>query len=241
MVDVTFDCRKDAQGRDPDSHRPTLRRYHQLLWSKLLPGGKLFGLDISGSKPFLVHQSILGEFHLTSDSITHAYSSRPKIKPLVQHLPGNQRSYAESGAWFVSDCIIFPGKRFNGKVTINGARGMNRQIGDRFDLTLECIRRHYCGEGNPLSTVLERNSNFFALFEDFKGYVDFFLLQDLVGADYKVINFYLPFDDFRGDPLPDDLESYKSYLQGVMDFSSGRAQRVLKWFLNSAESHVNDR
>jgi hypothetical protein len=242
MVDVTFDCRKDAKGRDPDSHSPTLRRYHQLLWSKPLPSGKLFGLDILGPKPFLVHQSELGEFHLTSDSITHSYSSRAKIKPLVQHLPDTQRSFAESGAWFVSECILFPGKRVNGKSTINGARGMNRQIGDRFDLTLECIRRHYSRGESPLSTVLDRHSTFFALFVDFKGYVDFFLLQDLVGADFKAVKFYLPFDDFRGDPLPHDVESYELYLRGVMSFSIGRAQRILKWCSNAPYSlTVNNR
>jgi hypothetical protein len=110
---------------------------------------------------------------------------------------------------------------------------MNRQIGDRFDLTLECIRRYYGGEESPLSTVLERHSTFFALFEDFNGYVDFFLLQDLVSTDYKSVKFHLPFDGFRGDPLPHDVESYGLYLRGIMDFANGRAQRILKWCSNS--------
>lgn len=35
IIDTAFDFRTDtAPGKDPDSHSPTLRRYHQLLWSK---------------------------------------------------------------------------------------------------------------------------------------------------------------------------------------------------------------
>ena len=46
IIDTTFDFRTDTPpGRDPDSHSPTLRRYHQLLWSKPLPSGVLFELD----------------------------------------------------------------------------------------------------------------------------------------------------------------------------------------------------
>ena len=239
MVDVTFDCREDARGRDPDSHSPTLRRYHQFLWSKPLPSAKAFHLDTSGPKPFLVHRSERGEFHLTSDSITHRYSARTTIKPLVAQLPNHQRAFVESGTWPVSECIVFPGKKVDGKNTINGARGMNPRIGDRFDLTLECIRRHYRGEPNeknPLRDVLDRYSTFFSLFESFRGYVDFFLLQDLVRGDYEAVEFYLPFDDFRADPLPRDLESYASYLRGVETFANRRAQRILTWCRDSASA-----
>jgi uncharacterized protein DUF6994 len=36
-IDVTFDFRSDTpRGRDPDARSPTLRSYHQLLWSKLV-------------------------------------------------------------------------------------------------------------------------------------------------------------------------------------------------------------
>ena len=52
--------------------------------------------------------------------------------------------------------IIYPSKRVDKKMTINGARGTNGKIKDRFDLTLECIRRHYLNEESPLSETLER-------------------------------------------------------------------------------------
>src|SRR4051794_1653091 len=68
VIDTTFDVRTDAGGRDPDSHSATLRRYHQLLWSKSLPSGGSFLLDVK-----LHHSSDLGEFWLSSDGIAHTY------------------------------------------------------------------------------------------------------------------------------------------------------------------------
>ncbi|WP_425463848.1 DUF6994 family protein [Nocardioides aurantiacus] len=38
-IDTAFDVRTDAGGRDPDSYSPTLRDYHQILWTKPLPRG----------------------------------------------------------------------------------------------------------------------------------------------------------------------------------------------------------
>jgi hypothetical protein len=79
--------------------------------------------------------------------------------------------------------MLFPGKRIDGKMTINGARGFHPKIKDRFDLTVECIRRHYRAEDSPLSDTLSRYADFFALFRNFEGYVEHFLLQDLFTAD----------------------------------------------------------
>lgn len=68
----------------------------------------------------------------------------------------------------------------DGKETFNTARGFHPRIVDRLDLTLECIRRHYTGIPSPLSGVLARYADFFSVFEDFDGYVEFFFLQDLI-------------------------------------------------------------
>ena len=47
-IDITFDFRSDTPpGKDPDARSPTLRRYHQLLWSKPLPSGAPFELDVT--------------------------------------------------------------------------------------------------------------------------------------------------------------------------------------------------
>ena len=67
-IDITFDFRTDARGGDPDSTSPTLRKYHQLLWSKPLPNGMPFYLNSNSPGKYLYHQSELGEFTLTSDA-----------------------------------------------------------------------------------------------------------------------------------------------------------------------------
>ena len=122
---------------------------------------------------------------------------------------------------------IFPARRINNKMTINGARGVNHKIQDRFDLTLECIRRFYKQEDSPLKEVFERYAEFFYLFQDFRGYVDFFLYQDLVSKDYNSIKFWHPFDDFKTSPLPTNKEEYMSYKDKVIVFLNGRNQRIL--------------
>ena len=69
LIDTRFDFRNDTPAKkDPDSHSPTLRRYHKLLWSKVLPGGSLFDLrdDVRGA--YLHHGSGIGTFSLSSDS-----------------------------------------------------------------------------------------------------------------------------------------------------------------------------
>ena len=44
LIDTSFDFRIDAGGKDPDSHSPTLRKYHKHLWSRPLPNGVPFEL-----------------------------------------------------------------------------------------------------------------------------------------------------------------------------------------------------
>jgi hypothetical protein len=76
--------------------------------------------------------------------------------------------------------------------------------------TLESIRRHYRAASSPLADVLARYPDFFAAFEDFRGYVDFWLLQDMVTDDYSAVRFFTPFDDFKPPAIPQDR-----HLQGL--------------------------
>jgi hypothetical protein len=122
--------------------------------------------------------------------------------------------------------MVFPGNRIDSKMTINGARGFHPQIKDRFDLTVECIRRHYCNELSPLSELLERYADFFSLFGDFRGYVEFFLLQDLVIEDCSTVKFFTPFKDFNTSPLPGSLDAYMAYRQSAIDFIEARNHRI---------------
>jgi hypothetical protein len=121
--------------------------------------------------------------------------------------------------------MVFPGNRIDRKPTINVARGFIRTISDRFDLTLECIRRHYSDLGSPLADTLSRYSDFFALFGDFRGYVSFFLLDDLVTEDLSV-KFFMPFDDFRPPSVPKDVGTYKEYRRRSIEFIEARNHRI---------------
>jgi hypothetical protein len=126
----------------------------------------------------------------------------------------------------IGGMMVFPGNRLDGEQTINGARGFNRKIADRFDLALECIRRHYLGERSPLGETLARYRDFFALFEDFRGYVEFFMLRDLVTYDGCAVRFFMPFDDFNTSSVPRDGEAYKEYRHLSIEFIKARNRRM---------------
>lgn len=122
--------------------------------------------------------------------------------------------------------LLFPGNRIDGKQTINGARGFNRKIADRLDLTVECVRLHYLGKTSPLAETLDRYKDFFALFEKFNGYVDFFLLRDLVSENRSAVNFFTPFQDFETPPLPRTIEAYRDYRENAIGFVEARNRRM---------------
>ena len=225
-IDSSFDMRSDAEGKDPDSRSKTLRRYHQLLWSKNLPGGARFDLSTEASGVYLLHESSLGRFLLSSDTVIRTFRRTRRMSHIINQISeAEQEAFSRLG-YSIGGMMIFPGRRVNGKWTINQARGMNSKIEDRFDLTLECIRRHYLGEISPLSEVLDRYSSFFALFGNFKGYSEFFLLQDLVSPNFTSIRFFADFDDFVSSPFPQSLEAYAAYRSSTIDFVKARNARI---------------
>jgi len=227
IIDINFDVYSDTpKGRDPDSYSPTLRSYHKILWSKDLPNGVRFDLD-DNTPRLLHHKSELGEFLLSSDSIGHTYSRVKSMSHIINQIPSEEINSFFSTCSTIGAYIIFPAKKVDNQMTINGSRGLNRSIKDRFDLTLECIRRFYINESSPLSDTFQRYSSFFSLFQEFKEYKDFFLLQDLVEENDLSIKFFLPFDSFDHPPLPNNVEEYQSYKKHLMDFVRARNQRIL--------------
>ena len=203
-----------------------MRKYHQILWSKPLPSGKNFLLDLNTPK-LLHHKSELGEFFLSSDQIGNTYSNVGKMSHIVEQVSKDEMDYFWNTRATIAGHAVFPAKKIDNKMTINGARGINHKIQDRFDLTLECIRRFYIKESSPLSDPLERYSEFFNLFDDFEGYVNFFLYQDLVEEDYSEIKFWHSFDSFVSPPLPTTIDEYLSYKTKVIEFIKARNQRML--------------
>jgi Family of unknown function (DUF6994) len=226
VIDITFDFRSDTSpGADPGSSSPTLRRYHQLLWSKPLPSGAPFELDIA-TPPYLHHRSELGEFWLTSDAVIPSWSRWRKMAHIIDLISEVEREAFVHKGYTIGAMMVFPGNQVGRKPTINGARGLDRRIVDRFDLTVECIRRHYLDEPSPLSDTLARYADFFALFGDFAGYLDFFLLQDLVDEGTSTVRFFTPFEDFTPWPLPGTLDAYFGYRQLAIEFIESRNRRI---------------
>lgn len=235
QIDTTFDFHVDTpKGKDPDAFSPKLRRYHRLLWSKPLPSGRMFNLVEGGPKAYLYHGSHLGEYNLASDAITHTYRHTKAMSAIIQQIPWSEMDAFYSASSTIGAYTVFPKNKIGNKMTINQARGVNHKIKDRFDITLECIRLHYLGKGNPLSDTLIRNNDFFRLFGNFSGYVEFFLLQDLVSTDYSAVNFHLPFTGFTTPPLPRDLAEYKAYKENVLRFVAARNQRISSFTLPSS-------
>ena len=228
IIDTNFNFYSDTpKGKDPDSFSPTLRKYHKLLWSKSLPGNKIFTLNDNRTNSYLYHKSELGEFHLSSDAITHTYSNFRNMSNIISQIPDKKIKDFYSLCSTIGAYIIFPSNRIDNKMTINGSRGLNKYIKDRFDLTLECIRRYYLEEVSPLSETLDRYSGFFSLFENFEGYINFFLLQDIANKDS--VNFFLTFDNFERSPLPNNVFEYETYKNNVSNFVRQRNKRILSY------------
>lgn len=209
-VDTSFNYHDDSDGKDPDKYSPTLRRHHQLLWSKELP--KRSGrFDLTHERRSrLTHRSALGTFHLSSDAITTRLQKQ--AAKLIAGIP--EEEIPQYRGYTAGSALVFPGLQVDRKWTINQERGCSSKIADRFDLTLECIRRHYLRiEPNPLGDVLNRYGSFFELFSDFDGYVEFFLLQDLLETDGVTIKFFHHFDNFRTPAVPQNKDQYLGYLR----------------------------
>lgn len=231
MIDVDFDFQAEAGfnkagiERDSDRYSPTLQEYHRILWSKSLPNGRRFELTkITNNQ--LYHKSELGEFYLSSDWGAVTLSGRRQTKKFLSELdPANLQNF-QKAVITIGARMVWPSNRISGASTINGAKGMNYFIADRLDLTIECIRRYYLGETSPLYETLKRYDDFFQLFDDFKGYIDFFLLQDYVTEDYTSVKIAEPFDDFRSTPIPKTVDEYLTYMNMTSELIKLRNQRI---------------
>ena len=208
---------------DPDSKSETLKKYHKEIWSKPLPNGEIMNLTEGYGKNYLTWK----DFRFSSDSIITSFryqKYRFMIKQVMNYLP-NYKDFIENftrKSYTIGGEIIFPKM----KGSINQTRGCNPFIVDRFDLTLECIRRFYNNEKSPLFDVLSRNKAFFDLFVNFKGYVDYFYLQDLVSPDYSRVIFWLGNGNFEKYPLPKTIEEYLSWIDKQLQFVSKRNKRI---------------
>jgi len=155
-------------------------------------------------------------------------ASHKKLQHIVPNLPGGLIEQVKSAGSKIGSRLVFPGDQIDGGKTINVLRGFNGKIRDRFDLTLECIRRHYLGTQSPLSSALARYGEFFELFRDFDGYVEFFLLQDLIQAGK--VKFFTDVDwPVTGGPYPQTVRDYELYAKRTIEFVVQRNERIKRW------------
>jgi hypothetical protein len=148
------------------------------------------------------------------------------LASIIDQIPEVERDTLWPGGYTIGASMVFPAQWVDGKRTINVARAFHPKVKDRFDLTVECIRRHYLDEPSPLGETLARYADFFGLFGDFSGYVDFFHLQDLVNEDFSSVRFFMPFDDFTGSPWPGSLDAYLDYRQHAIAYIESRNRRI---------------
>jgi len=227
IIDTNYNVYSDSRGGDPDSTSATLREYHKILWSKPLHSGKILELTDNQKGVYLYHDSEIGRFTFGSDAITHSYRNQKRKEWITSQIPDEVDELFNTGST-IGAYIIFPNNRIDGNMTINQARGVNRLIDDRFDLTLECIRLFYLGQTSPLVDTLVLYKTFFGLFDNFMDYVRFFLLDDLIG-DSQNVKFYLPFDQFKTEPKFSSTDEYLYYKKGVMSFIRKRNERIREY------------
>jgi len=146
------------------------------------------------------------------------------MQAIIRGLAPDEIKYFNTISYTIGGMMLWPGKMIGGQ-TINQTRG-SRVLYDRFDLTVECIRRHYAGDTtHPLAEVLGRYLSFFDLFLTFDGSIDFWLLDDVVDV-YGNVKLSLPSEDFTLSPLPESVSDYLSFRDRTVEFVTARNERI---------------
>lgn len=224
-IDTKFDFQAEANLRDSDRYSPTLQEYHRILWSKPLPNGEFFGLEKTSNNR-LYHKSSLGEFYLSSDRAITSFWKRKSFENIISQLQDENLKDYDRILDSIGGILIWPSNRVGSRQTINGARGFNRKISDRLDLTIECIQLYYDVKPSPLYDTFNLYNNFFDLFDNFEGYIKFFLLQDAVSEDFSQVKIAEPFDCFKSSPVPKNTKEFFQYRDKTIEFVNLRNKRI---------------
>lgn len=159
IIDIDFDFRQDSKCGDPDTDSQKLYEAHKLLWSKVLPNGKIFDLEIKcdSSGRFLIRNNL--SMNLSSDRMCPHFDGKYSNK-FDSWLSSREKEELKHKVRTIGGHIVFPAHKKNG-FTINQARGVSRKICDRFDLTLECISRFLQRRGKPAFKDLNKLQGLF--------------------------------------------------------------------------------
>jgi len=230
-----------GKDKDPDNVNPQLREAHRLLWSKPPRGGDVLVLSAPRWSDYLQVVSTSDGWTVGSDNFatTHTNALRAFAEGLDGFADGHLCELCTIGGY-----IVFPNQLAQQRPTttnrtarrwsINQARGMESQISDRFDLTLEAIRLFYEGivhrSVNPIGDVLEAYGWWFDLFgkgaDGFLAYADFFFLTPMLDGQGRTKPFEpltLAFDQ----TLPKtDETAYRAYIAAQLDFVRRRNELI---------------
>lgn len=234
-----------GRGMDPDKVSVDLRESHRAIWSKPLPDGQLLELSEPDWSGYLKVVLLPGRWTVGSDNFatTHANALPTFARGLEGFADGHLCEFCTIGGY-----IVFPNgvaqqlpTSVNNAVrrwSMNQARGMERRISDRFDLTLEAIRMFFAGavdrNENPLGDVLEAYRWWFDLFgsgtEGFLAYADFFFLTPWLDSD----GYVKPFGTLSltfADTLPrHDEAAYRAYVADQLAFVGTRNALIAQWW-----------
>ena len=210
---------------DPDLVSRSLFEDSISIWGSLsLPDGA--HLQLSEHNQRNVMRLNDPDMFLSIDSITASFRGRNQCPGLLERI--YQNLGPDQWHWYIEDhlrrtytiggSIVFPRHRNS----INQIRGMNRNVHDRWDLTLQCIKDHYDGKDSPIGWCISQDKGFFDIFNSFENYVDFFLLNDCVESDYSVID-WMP-----GTVLPRTEEEFFGYMEAQGDMVEKRNERILR-------------
>lgn len=246
MIDVSFSFTSDTPGywdgywdgndglgygkADPDNASPTLHRYHQQLWSKKLPNGEVMDLKMGEGAYYLTWR----DFRFGSDAIIISFRYK-KYKYMIDQvkarIPDYQAYYTDilKRAYTIGGMMIFP----KHPSSMNQNKGTNSIISDRWDLTLECIRRYYQGQESPLYKTILKDKDFYDLFVDFKGFVDYFFFQDCVSYDYSAVNIWCGDGKLEKPGLPETIDDYFTFIDKEFDFMNKRNARIHEYALEN--------
>jgi hypothetical protein len=229
-------------GGDPDRDSQRLYQWHRLLWSRPVSGVTCFELEITFDRGYGLNLRTDdgSQFRLGSDGIIPTWSTpgwTGRFAPnLVTEILKDTGDFYRLGST-IGGYLLFPRNRADQSgPSLNQARGTHPAIADRFDLTLECIRRHYDEPNldNPLGDRLDYYGDFFGLFGDFDRYVRFFLLDDLVADDRLAVLSLMTGEPVAGFQVPayaDSPTQYARYRQRSIDFVTRRNDRIRQFGL----------
>jgi len=228
-IDVNFDFCSEKGVELPDRDSTTLQKYHKLLWNKKLPNGE-FPILSETDNNGLILKTDTYELILSSDTMINPYTGGNWDKKYdlsylktITEIDGFINTIHKIGNY-----ILYP----RTKNSFNQNRGTYPKIKDRFDLSLECIKRYYNDEDSPLRETIQRYNQFFQLFNNFESYCEYYFLEDLTNETFTEINYFLPFNNFKEIPVPKNADEYRLYMNKATEFINNRNKRIQDYINN---------